>query len=646
MAEPALERLGGIVAEYRAKTGRSQQTVADATHVSRTVLAHFEQGIALPSPESIEDICRNLQIPRRVWYAATHPDFAKAMTFERLLAELLGKSLTLTELDEVSQRLAVVAISRLLSSGMSLKQAHAQFNAVLTFYGEKPVSDEFFRRFLTQNAFADTKAFRDRVESFQSVALRIYGSFRQAFKRLRDATDLDKELAPLEPVDETQFTQRREFVSIEPIPPERLDDLGYISAERVRRESRDRQDLSDKLIEIASQLRSNPKAGLAGVAPAMITKVKTLLHRMGSELELDDTLFGPVDPELLEREAKQVAPEDAHIARIEQTQEIGSRNLAAYLSEPYMDVYIATSMRERADFISVNRFVESLFLNQEVAHLHLRYFNPTLSWVSDRVAKGLVEALMLKRARLAVYMAQKTDTFGKDSEASVCLGQGKPVIVFVPKLSDERAAIDSEGLMSMTDTELGELRSSLELPVDDEATDRQVEVGRVLRRQLNQLGDEDLARVVRDHWADFDLFSEVREIPERLRDSVRRYLDEVAEESSSSPPPVPSSLRSALVDRLVNVALLYERRARTFREIHPLALQVILSSGVLNGILVVRSAESCARVMNRIVRNTLETELIVDEANYRLVEKTTRSTLRVISRHKMLTNAFWTQFFD
>lgn len=275
MIEPALERLGGVVAEYRARTGRSQQSVADAASLSRTVLAHFEQGIALPSPESVEEICRDLKIPRRIWYAATHPDFAEAMTFERLLGELLGKSLTLSNLDEVSQRLAVDAISRLLSSGMSLQQAHAQFNAVLTFYGEKPVSQAFFKHFLTQNAFADNTAFEGKVKVFQAVALRIYGSFRQAFKRLRNSADIEKELAPLKPVDETEFTQRREFASIEQIPPARLDDLGYISAERVRRESRERQELSDKLLEIASQLRANPQPGLGSIPAARLNRVRT-----------------------------------------------------------------------------------------------------------------------------------------------------------------------------------------------------------------------------------------------------------------------------------------------------------------------------------------------------------------------------------
>ena len=98
------------------------------------------------------------------------------------------------------------------------------------------------------------------------------------------------------------------------------------------------------------------------------------------------------------------------------------RNLASYLSADYLDLYVATSMRSDADYVSVDQFVKTLFVNDLIRPLKLRYFNPTQSWIEDRIAKGLVEALMLKRAAVTIYMAQKSDTFGKDSEASVALG--------------------------------------------------------------------------------------------------------------------------------------------------------------------------------------------------------------------------------
>lgn len=146
-------------------------------------------------------------------------------------------------------------------------------------------------------------------------------------------------------------------------------------------------------------------------------------------------LFVP-DADQIRREASRLAPKEAKdIQRMKETQKSGLRNLARYLSADFMDVYVATSMRTDADFASVNTFVKRLFRHEDIHPLKLRYFNPTQSWIEERVAKGLVEALMLKRAQFTIYLAQKADSFGKDSEASVALGQGKPVIVYVPRLS-------------------------------------------------------------------------------------------------------------------------------------------------------------------------------------------------------------------
>jgi transcriptional regulator with XRE-family HTH domain len=663
----AIKRIGRLVAEYRAQKAMSQAQVADQIKGSnRTMIALLEQGIRLPASEQLEEICTLLAIPRHLWIGATHQDYLKAMDFEEQLSELIGKPVSIGSLDAISQNLAIEAISQLLSRGMSSEQAHAHFNSILTFYGEKSVSRQFFDRFLTSGAFTGIDAFKRRVEDFQKIAIRIYGSFRQAFKTLRSASDIEKELSALRETEEVQFTQRRAFSSIQKISPDRLDDLGYISAERVRKESRERNELSEKLTELATALRASNKEALANLTkPKRRNRVQALLRKFDSKLEISDPLFGTMDlfetmdPSVIEKEAKRVAPEDQDLARIEGTQQVGLRNLAAYLTEPYMDVYIATSMRERADFISVNNFVEALFSDAEISHLHLRYFNPTQSWIADRVAKGLVEALMLKRARLTVYMAQKGDTFGKDSEASVALGQGKPVIVYVPRLFDRETGIDSDALMSMTSDEITQLRTSLELE-EEEGIDRQAEVKQILTKQLKALSPADFARLIDTHWADFDLYGELKEITDdgkkspdgkkdtdSKRDSIRRYLNDLTLRPSGaqriqSPPEV----IDALTERLVEVAIHFEKRAKTFREIHPLALQVILSSGVLNGILVVRSAVACAKAIHRLLTNRIETELIRDQDNYRLIEVDTRSTLRVISKHKILTNAFWTQYFE
>ena len=78
--------------------------------------------------------------------------------------------------------------------------------------------------------------------------------------------------------------------------------------------------------------------------------------------------------------------------------------------------------------------MENLFSDERLRRLKLRHFDPTQSDCASRIDKGLVEALMLKRASCTVYLVQESDTLGKDSELASTLAQGKPVIAYVPSL--------------------------------------------------------------------------------------------------------------------------------------------------------------------------------------------------------------------
>ena len=645
MIPEAAKRIGLAVASAREGRKLTQDQLAERVHGgNRTAVAHLEQGIKLPNAEILEGICVELNLPRPIWEAALDPDYLLAIEFQDGLGELLGKPVAIDLLDPASQKLAVSHIAQLFRVGMSVEQSHNHFNSVLTFYGEKPASVQFFERFLGPAAFVSLDAFKKSIQEYQKTAVRLFGSFRYAFKTLRACPNVDEELATLRPIDAGQFTKRRPFKSVQPIPVEHLDDLGYIAVQRVRLESRERHELKTKLEALAAELRKDPQA-LSRMGPKKVGRVQTLLRKFDSSLEVAGTLFSTISPDILEAEAIRIAPQDADLARIEETQEKGLSNLAAYLSEPHMDVYVATSMRERADFVSVNAFVQTVFSHPEIAHLNLRYFNPTQSWISDRVAKGLVEALMLRRAELTVYMAQKGDTFGKDSEASVALGQGKPVVVYVPKLVDPIHGIDSERLWAADDAELGRLRDLLKLE-DEEGADRQADISRILQRQLDNLDGAACAQLYHRHWSDFDLPSELTGQDEDVVAS-RKYLAQLTSASDAMSVQGPDAKVARVINqRLVKVAVVFEKRATTFREIHPLALQVIISTGVLNGILVVRSPEGCAKIMHRLLTNTIETDLLVDDNNYKLVERQTGSTLRVISKHRLLTNAFWTQYFD
>jgi len=340
-------------------------------------------------------------------------------------------------------------------------QMRGLFGSVLVFYGVGNVSRAFFERYLGASAFVSIDRFAAAVETYQRDAIRLFTTLGEAWRVLNDAgDDIDEILRPLEPRSLEPYRARRPWRLHTPIPDGRLPDLGYISAATVRRESAERRALSGFLEDLAERIRSDGRRAVEATPVRVRRKMDSLRRKFGSEIShgFFSPLFAP-DPDELEREAARLAPKsDAEIAQMQATQEAGLRNLADYLSADHMDVYVATSMRHRADFISVNHFVRALFDHPDIAPLKLRYFNPTQSWIDDRIAKGLVEALMLRRAAVTIYMAQKQDTFGKDSEASVALGQGKPVIVYVPKLSlpasDGVAALDAEALFQSSRREL------------------------------------------------------------------------------------------------------------------------------------------------------------------------------------------------
>ena len=95
-----------------------------------------------------------------------------------------------------------------------------------------------------------------------------------------------------------------------------------------------------------------------------------------------------------------------------------------------LDVYVATSMRNRQNFRDMADATQRIFSNQLLSPLHLRYFDPTLSAAKGHEDKGLIECLMVKCAKLLVYCEGEKESYGKDAEAAMALSLGKPVIFF------------------------------------------------------------------------------------------------------------------------------------------------------------------------------------------------------------------------
>ena len=639
--------------------GLSQEELAESCDppVPRTAVAHLEQGYRLPPQKHLQAIASRVRLAPSLYQGLARPEAQTRLNFEVELGELVGRPVSLASLDAHALAAAESAILTLIGGTLTGPQCFDSFREVLVVYGVQPVKRPFFDRYFKATAFQSVETFAASVRTYQSEAIRLFPTFGQAFIAMNRCEDLSALLAPIAPRDLTRFTDRAPWERVTEIPEQDLPHLGYIAAAKLEKAEKVRKAAVTYLREMAEHLESNGRGSLAQFASSTKRReIESLLRLVESRFEHGpmSPLFEP-RPDQLIAEANRIesiaSPANReHVAR---TQETGLRNLSQYLAADHMDVYVATSMRTQADFVSVNRFVGEIFEHDEVKALRLRYFNPTQSFIEDRVAKGLVEALMLRRSAATIYLAQKSDSFGKDSEASVALGQGKPVIVYVPGLLAPEIGLNAPELGLLDEKELrGQLRS---LSPDNEThdMDREALLGAVIAHHLTRATPSQLASIYHRHWPDFDFDSETSRIgaptkdasgiatAEKQRVQYVKWLAEVQGTPPDQQPPDPEGhLLTNATSILVALAVRFERRASLFREKHPLALQVILSSGVLNGMLVARSVESCALLLRAVFANDLRLELIRGDDSYRLVEGSTRSTVRVISKHRLLANAF------
>ena len=409
---------------------------------------------------------------------------------QRVLEQLAGKDAPFSA--DVPEE----ALRHFESPGAEL--GYSQLNELLLLFGFDRVTHAFFQFLLdgsTDYTPGDALSFEqleNGVRRFREKALLLYGNVKFAFKSLsRDADLLISDLAGLETLLPEEFSLRHlPILPVRPIPAEDAYLTGYL----IERELRERiqKDPSD---EDAQQLESK---------------------------RLD----------IVER-AKQ--------------------NHQAYLASDHLDVYVATSMRERHEFLSVNRLACQIFEHESLSPLNLRWFDPTQAYCPNRIDKGLAEALMLRRATCTIYLAQETDTLGKDSELASTLAQGKPVIAYLPD-------------------------------ADDAYIDEHLEIVQAAHR------DRDQASLMLEQLKLFDPKAawEDNEVRGWCTDPSRADLD---------------ALRSRLGERIKSH---YDGRAETLREIHPLGIQVNLGTGVANGVLVVRSVPDCAKLVRHIVTRTLE----------------------------------------
>lgn len=456
---------------------------------------------------------------------------------EKLLQDLTGKKAPFNNAFPVESQ-------KLLKQEIGL--GYSQLNELLLLKGYDRISQSFFQylvdgttEYKTASEIKNFEAFKKGIDRFRTIAIFLYGNIKYAFRTLsKDPDELNIWLSTLEPITSEEYRMRRDpVVPIVEIPPDETFYLGYVIEK-----------------EIKDKLAANP----------------------------DDKVARDDDKKRIEIVKR------------------GEINHNAYLASDHLDVYVATSMRERHEYVYVNRIIKKIFQHDILAPLKLRVFDPTQAYCKNRVDKGLSEALMLRRAVCTVYLAQESDTFGKDSELASTLAQGKPVIAFVPNADEDFCTqIISDLKKNQPDTSDSEI-------------------------MINQLKtfDHSLA------WDDEEVQGWIRSPEDVDEKKVRKKFESVVKQH-------------------------FDKRSEMLCHVHPLGIQVHIETGVANGVLVARTVEECARLIDRIVTKNLEFDLDVkmedngaeNKVEYLyLKEKISGCIFRVVTGDEMLTNTFWNYY--
>jgi hypothetical protein len=453
--------------------------------------------------------------------------------------------------------------------------SYATFNELLLLLEQDRVSEGFYRFFFSKVDPLKLDDLTQRIARFRGYAMLCYGNFRYAYRDLSTKDDklLARRLSAFwqesSALKDSYEKRPPSALNVDPIDGDKTWFLGYVAGVMYEKESK-------------------------AIARA-----------------LEET---PTDREALElaRSYQALGVEKKY------TRMRGLRNTDVYLTWDFMDVYVATSMRNKWEFEDVSNFVSTLFSDERLRKLKLRYFNPTQSDCVSRIDKGLVEALMLKRAACTVYLVQESDTLGKDSELASTLAQGKPVIAFVDSLkADEHAEKIKSFPLEFFKIRLRSLQATGAFE-DPE-----------VQQRLSGI-DSNFAKIVSDFLNDLVHFEGSR----RFAFSEAKQL-EFKEHFQ----------HFGVLCRILAVAEGYhlDKRAALLKSTHPLSLQVHLESGVANGVLVVRTPGQCADVLYNLLTNSTDfsIERSAKEKCTILKEGVSESPFRAVSEHEKLSNSFW-----
>lgn len=521
----------------------------------------------------------------------------------------------------------------------SSKATRSLINRIFLTLGLKPVSQNFLDNIFGDTDFSNFDEVNKKIEKFRVACMLEYGNFRYCYKMLRSGKDslrntklievLERHFPPRTKIEQNEkdFKTKSPIYGLNAIPAMNAFHLGYISANFAEEISKARKDLKT-FLEQAKRERItevNDFQILEEFAEKKGVEIDRLVRK--SSLTSGEALLAP---KIYAPEEKYPKIIDTAISecdtwtkeQIEDAKKKAIRNTDIYISASEMDVYMATSMRKPVNFTSNSKFVSDLFSHELLKGMTLNYFDPTQSYLDDRIQKGLIESLMIKRARVTIYNAQESDSFGKDSEASVALSQDKDVIVYVARFFQD-----------LDDFEL------LYKDIDSLPTDENNIWKVLIEKKLATEDDRKRISVPGTTTSDI-IYEIVNKNVNKLIQSLDRYRINAELEHHGYDIPNYNELKADTA-KLISTL---EKRAFTFKEVHPLSFQISAKSGVARGVYVTRSVAQTAQILKGLLMGNLEYELTNNDSNYILKEKITNCSVRVVVKEPILTNAFWNEF--
>jgi len=328
--------------------------------------------------------------------------------------------------------------------------SHAQLNQLLILSHEAGVSDGFFQYYwLSGSALNKTHPYNvtrlpdynptyENLEHISSLphlkwglyrfyvdALLYFGNVRQAYRILREKSyDQLEDFFRSKRFDTSRLTSRGAPLAMKTI----AKDDRYLIAEMACK-TYDATSIQTLEHGLREEFKRRSAEGTKRVTfRDLINPTKQASNPRQVEMEFS---MNEVLDEAISSEEEVTSKIEPILRRFKASREKALDNTNYYISMiDDLDVYVATSMRTREDFRKMAEFCDEIFSHNRLKDFSLRYFDPTLSAASGHEDKGLIECLMVKCAKLLVYVAGERDSYGKDAEAAMALSQGKPVIFF------------------------------------------------------------------------------------------------------------------------------------------------------------------------------------------------------------------------